>query len=462
MKNNNSWKKLLTVFVSFASVAAIGLSTISCGSSSGLNAEDGHWVSQYGSNEIKEIYYTGIANDLYDSNDLDTLGAHKVDSVKDLASNSYINMKEYLLLNNLWNAANQSKSHATSSTDIFINLMKTRDWETYKKNYRPALKFLNSTNLHNVLNGTVKNIDGVAITSQQIIEILNIYYNLNQDVRITINKQMIDMFYLNDLKSYNSIYKNSYLVQAIQQFKPSMVWSIDNSKDNQSTSLESLTASIIKDSTNGKISKAETWNNWFGKKEDTGTTGGTRPHYFNTETITPQFKLSSLGIAPSATSFDNDTNLSLFNKLNNYQGMKYLGDSLADDASTSALFDYTQADQKTDLSQNQLLYTYKTKADGTKDKSTKIYVQGKKKNYHIYYDMKIADLYIDATSGLPFGQYGLSTELQGNKNLKQYIELQLTSKIETDALSLYQTLYYINVKNDDVKKVQPAGTGKDN
>ncbi len=459
MKNKNSLKKLLVVFASFTSVSAIGLSTISCGSSGSLNAEDGHWVSQYGSDEIKELYYTGVANDLYKSNDTTTTGAHKVNSLNDLTTNSYVAMKEYLLLNNLWNAANQSKNYQTSASDIYINLIKTRDWSTYKLQYAPALKFLNTQNLHSVLNGTAVD-NGTIISPTQIIEILNIYYNLNQNVRITINKQMIDMYYLNDLKSYNSIYSNSYLAQAIQQYKPSMVWSIDNTKDTDSQELEGLTQTVIKNSTDGTIAKSDVWNKWFGKLQDNSSKDNIL--YYNTETDAPKYKLSSLGIAPNAASFTSDTSLSMFNHLYNYQGMKYLGDKLGDDASTSALFNYTQADQKADISKNNLLFTYKTKPDGTQDKTQKIYVQGKKAAFHVYYNMKVANMYADATSGLPFGQYSLSSEITTNKNLKQYVELQLSSKIETDALSLYQTRYYIDVKNDDVKKIQPAGTGKDN
>ncbi len=462
MKKNNSLKKLLVVFASFTSVAAIGLSTISCGHSHGLNAEDGHWVEQYGSNELKELYYTGVANKLYKSNDLNNNPnkTHKVDSVKDMASNSYIDMKEYLLLNNLWSTANASKNYTTSGSDLISNnMMKDRDWTDYKTSYASALKYLQFSDLHKVLNGTWT-VNNVKISPQQIVEILNIYYNLNQDVRITINKQMIDMYYLEQLVSYSSIYSNSYLVQAIQQYKPAMLWSVDNTKDNTSSHLTDLAANMLKvPTTNGTLANAKQWNTTaFNTKETTDTWA----NYYNTETIAPQYKLSSLGIVPKVDSFTSNTTLGIFNQLYNYQGMKFLGDKLVDNQSTESLFKYTQKDQINDLSSTNLLYTYKTKNDGTPDTSTKIYVQGKTASYHIYYDKRIANVYTAATSGLPFGQFKLATEVSKSSDLERYVALQLSSKIETDALSLYQTLYYINVHNDDVKKVQPAGTGKDN
>ena len=107
MKRKNRIKKLFIVTASLASMTSLALSTISCGSSSGLSTEDGFYVAQYGSKELKELYYTGVAKNLYKFSGADD---RKIDVADSVTSNDYLNMKEYLLLNDLWATANSSKN----------------------------------------------------------------------------------------------------------------------------------------------------------------------------------------------------------------------------------------------------------------------------------------------------------------------------------------------------------------
>ncbi len=448
MKRKNRIKKLFIVTASLASMTSLALSTISCGSSSGLSTEDGFYVAQYGSKELKELYYTGVAKNLYKFSGADD---RKIDVADSVTSNDYLNMKEYLLLNDLWATANSSKNKNYSGSDLSELIITTRDYSDYKTEFKTALNFLIRNDLHDILNGKATNSSGVTITKKQTIEIMNIYYNLSQDERIKINKEMIDMYFLNSEHSYNSLYSNDYLVQYIQEYRPSMLWAITNTKDNVIDPLSKIGDNLNTVKTTTPNDFLKTWNGQFGIRE--GDKTNNTNSFINTETVNYKYQRSSLGVLPMLGSNNPE-----YSNMYNFQGMKFTSDTLADDASTLSVFGYNRQQQEKknpDIYQDGIVVT----KDSNKNS---VYVHGKIKGLNIYYAKNFVNNYAAPSEGLPFGQYSLPTNITSDKTsiLRNYIELQLISKMETSALSFYQDRYYIDVTNDDVKKVQPSGTGK--